>query len=524
MSVKAYETLFHLIKSMSKTEKRYFRLYASMHVIGKQNGYIKLYEYIARQKHYDEERLKKELCDEPFISRLPAVKNYLHKLILKSMRSYHTDGSAEMFLRNLLADADYLHGKALYASCLKTLGKAKSIAVAQDKFDVLIGILRRESKVIYQSEGFSTRKGKLQIEKCGGELADAIKKVNNIIEYEKSATQIYALYSQAGKPRDKERMKKLTKIIKGPLYRNDRYPLSFTAKLLFYECNGLYADIRSDFSCAYRYRKKRLELLESHPERLAENAWAYLGSLNNLIIQVMNLRRYKEIFPIIEKMRNIPGRIPSADTEDFRVKTFIISSTSEMSGLIEMAQFEICKKQIPEVELGIVKYKGKIPSIFEHVLYFNIAYVYFALGDYRKAIISLNRILNTREADVSQAIFCYARIFNIILHYELHHEELLFYLNKSTSLFLSKRKRLYRTEIAILNFFRITLPGSSGNKEITNAFRGLKNEISKIIKDPFEAKITEHYDLISWIESKIENKSFLEIVKAKAKDRRFCSV
>jgi len=44
-----------------------------------------------------------------------------------------------------------------------------------------------------------------------------------------------------------------------------------------------------------------------------------------------------------------------------------------------------------------------------------------------------------------------------------------------------------------------------------------RSEISVLLNDPFEKRAFEFFDMISWLESKIEKKSFAEIIKDKAK-------
>ena len=111
--------------------------------------------------------------------------------------------------------------------------------------------------------------------------------------------------------------------------------------------------------------------------------------------------------------------------------------------------------------------------------------------------------MNDREIDIRPDIHCFARIFNLIVHYELGNDELLEYLGKSTSRLLTKRQRLYKVETALLNFFQKTLPKIIGQKELDLAFKDLKKELEQIFKDPFERKALEYFDFISWLESKI---------------------
>ena len=46
-------------------------------------------------------------------------------------------------------------------------------------------------------------------------------------------------------------------------------------------------------------------------------------------------------------------------------------------------------------------------------------------------------------------------------------------------------------------------------------FKELKTDLLNITKNQFEAKVMDHFDFISWLESKIENKPFVEILKEK---------
>jgi len=68
----------------------------------------------------------------------------------------------------------------------------------------------------------------------------------------------------------------------------------------------------------------------------------------------------------------------------------------------------------------------------------------------------------------------------------------------------------------VLSFIREKLPKVITQKELILAFRELKEELEEIIKDSFERKALEYFDFISWLESKIENCPFAEIVKEKA--------
>ena len=52
------DQLFRLIKSMTKSEKKYFHQFAQRHVKGQSNNYLRLFLAIEQQEVYDEARLK----------------------------------------------------------------------------------------------------------------------------------------------------------------------------------------------------------------------------------------------------------------------------------------------------------------------------------------------------------------------------------------------------------------------------------------------------------------------------------
>ena len=70
MSNKASDHLYKLVKSLSKAEKRYFKIFTSRHTIGESNSYQEVFDYIDKMSDYDEQMIKEHFKDESFIERL----------------------------------------------------------------------------------------------------------------------------------------------------------------------------------------------------------------------------------------------------------------------------------------------------------------------------------------------------------------------------------------------------------------------------------------------------------------------
>ena len=149
--------------------------------------------------------------------------------------------------------------------------------------------------------------------------------------------------------------------------------------------------------------------------------------------------------------------------------------------------------------------------------HYNLSYLYFGARDYSLSLKWLNKILHETNIDTREDIHCFARIFILIIHFELDNHDLLEYIVKSTYRFLYKRKRLFEVETSILNFIRQKLPKINRQEKLLNSFKELKIELEQITQNPIGKKALAYFDYISWLKSKIENKSFADTIKEKAK-------
>ena len=115
--MKPSNELFMLIKSLNKSEKRFFKLSSTIQAGDK--NYLRIFDFVDKQEEYDEEALKVAFQNETFIKHLPSEKNHLYKLILKSLRSYYSEQSISSILKQEIKNIEILYAKALYKECGK---------------------------------------------------------------------------------------------------------------------------------------------------------------------------------------------------------------------------------------------------------------------------------------------------------------------------------------------------------------------------------------------------------------------
>src|SRR5215211_3790176 len=126
MSNKYSDTLFQLIHSLEKSEKRHFKLYIKRSSAKEDLKIVQLFDALDKMNDYDEKLLLKKLpgTEKPQLSNL---KTHLYREVLTSLRLLKSTGNVDMELNEQLDYARILYYKGLYLQSLKILDKLKEL-------------------------------------------------------------------------------------------------------------------------------------------------------------------------------------------------------------------------------------------------------------------------------------------------------------------------------------------------------------------------------------------------------------
>jgi hypothetical protein len=134
-----------------------------------------------------------------------------------------------------------------------------------------------------------------------------------------------------------------------------------------------------------------------------------------------------------------------------------------------------------------------------------------------KSLFWLNKVLNDPEPTLRQDIFTYARLFNLIVHYELGNNDLLEYIVRSTHRFLSKRDRAHEVETLLIDHIKRLARMHEGPAHAKrDLYRSMKEQLQALLKDPNESTVLKYFDYLAWAESKADGVPFDEAVRKHA--------
>ncbi|HEX8326695.1 MAG TPA: hypothetical protein VF629_04080, partial [Hymenobacter sp.] len=121
------DPVFQLVKSLNRSEKRHFRLFANRQGSSEGLKFLQLFDALEDAAHYDDERI---LAQVPAIKKvqLANLKANLYRQLLASLRMYHAGQNLDIQLREQLDYARVLYNRGLYHQSLRMLERVKTSA------------------------------------------------------------------------------------------------------------------------------------------------------------------------------------------------------------------------------------------------------------------------------------------------------------------------------------------------------------------------------------------------------------
>ena len=513
MSNRFSDILFQLVHSLEKSEKRHFKLYIKRSSAKEDLKIIQLFDALAAMPEYDEAVLLKKLKGVTK-TQLANLKNHLYKQVLASLHLLKTSDNIDLQLSEHLDNARILYNKGLKIQALRILEKAKELARANQKFNTLVQLLSLEKKIESLHITRSTTEKTLQIANEALEISSHIDRVTRLSNL---ALLLYRWFVLHGHARNKEDEKELVTFFKSYLPADTSAINGFYEKLYFYQSYSWYAFIKQDFLMYYRYSQKWIDLFDEQPLMIGVETGHYVKGMHNLLNALFDLRNFEK-FEITLKQFEQYAKTPVANRHDnFRTHTSIYINGAKINQHLMKGTFADGLKLVSVIEKSLEEYSLFVDPHRILVFNYKLAMLYFGAGKFEKTIDYLQRIING-PVDLRIDLHCYARLLHLMSHYELGNYELMESLTKSVYRFRAKMKSLTVVEEEMFGFLRHSFDVSP--EKIKPELKKFLHKIKHLEKNPFETRSFAYLDVISWVESKVNNKPMAEIIFEKYKKHK----
>lgn len=510
---KEKDYLFVLIKSLSQSEKRSFKLYVRRFESNEDAKFIRLFDIMDKMDSYDERWiLKKAPVSKKQLSNMKA---HLYKQILVGLRLVNADQNVELQLNEQIDFARILYNKGLYQQSLKLLDKAKHIAEKYFLDTIVLRIVELEKVIESQHITRSMRDRAETLARQAEQQTVSVSVKNKLSNL---ALQLYGLYLKMGHVRDENDINMVKTYYINNMPEHDPENLSFYERLYLYQAQVWFYHILQDFPHCYRSAQKWVNLFLEYPRMRKVATGNYLKAYHYLLDTLFYMDQFDRFAQVLKEFKDTLEADDFRMDENCRVLSFLYLYSNSINYRFLTGDFSGGVTEVVPALLKEMKaLKNKLDVHHVMVLHYKIACLYFGSGDNVHAILHLNEVIDHTGDGLREDLRSFAHILKLIASYEEGLDDNLEQQIKTVYKFLNKMNDLHMVQREMMNFIKNL--NRIYDYQLKIAFTELRERLIQYEDHPYEKRAFLYLDIISWLESKIEGRPVQEIIQEKFKKK-----
>jgi len=469
MAISKTDDLFRLIRSLTKSEKRTFRLFAERIKSSDELLYMKLFDIMDKQKKLDERSIRTKLGNLSPV-KYSNAKRHLYEQILTSLRMLNKSKRSNIQLREYIDFVYILYGK-----------------------------------------GYITRTETRPIQELTEQASEKIDALSNRVKLSNLKMLLHRFYIINGHVKNEKEAKEVKEFFEQQVPDIENEDLGQMEKVLLYQSNVWYYYILNDFENCYEYALKWVQLFQEYDELQTRDINLFLRGYHYLLTCSYNLKKqelYARYHAELEKFRKNNYHRFDRNTQ---VLSFLYTHSGRLNLHFLNGTFEEGVKSIKTTLARLERYKDILDKHKVMIFYYKIAWMYLGNNEPGKAIKYLNYILDMTNVSLRTDIQAYARLMCLMVHYELENYKLLPSLIRNYQSFFAKKNLDNKVQTCFLQFF----------KEIINSpildrkpiMLKYLDKLESLENNQFEKRAFLYLDSISWLKSKIEKRPIGAVIR-----------
>lgn len=498
--MKASDSLFRLIKSLTKNEKGYFKKMAEALAGGGGSNYLLLFDAIDKQEEFDEAAIIKKYSTENFVKNLSVTKRNLTDLILKALRLYQSSSNVRSEINALLENADILFARLLYKEAFDSIEKARALAA---EIDLPLQMLDADNKARVFNMELAWKDWDTTIERYIVSLKETSDAQRQSIEITELHYRLFYFWKHERLIRTDEQLAYIESLMTSPLLNIDPQTLGFYPRQTLLTIRMIYCFLKNDTQQAFDFYLQVIELWEASPAIKKDQPLRYIAALNNHFSNCMRIKRHDLISTYLQN----PDLSFMAGNETARATWFILIATFKLVVLEQEGSVGNMLKALPPIQTELAEHEPRLNPVDVMLLRYNMLLIYFIAEKFDAALTLVNELMDLRDLDLRTDIQAATRIINLIVHYELGNQVLLDNAIKNTRRYLQKREKYFELEKVFFRYFS-KLSLLAGKEEKAKVYTGLKAELIAVTAaHPFEKNFLQTFNFLGWLNARAQGVS-----------------
>lgn len=498
--MKSKEDLFHLIKALSRTEKRYFTLDAQKSS-GRGSKYLELFQAINAMEEYDEAKLKKK-----FPRHLASDKNYLYEAILRSMRDYRSVRSHAARIKELILDFKYLYERGLYAQAAVRLQEARELAVELDDQLALLELNREERTLV-----LNTRKDyDTVLPELFSEKERLVHTLEQEFDYLDAAYRLVIEIKHNPHLPEAEKRRRLQALLPDGLLAAGREPATPYARRLYLQSVALHAQLLGDYNKMMDYYARVIDWWRENSPKFKQDEF------NRYVADIANLLNAYAVTGQYDRIPELVAQLESEELSSVHDQSIVFQHAAiyKLMYHINTGRSEGVDQLLQSIDRGLGVYSINVGT--RMVLLFNTSLLLFMQEQFDDCARWCRRITKGARTSSRQDIQAAAHLLLLIAIFEVGEPDAVDNTLRSVYRFFSRQQSDDRETFAhqVIDYLRKL--ANAPVREIEDWLRQFRDYLQDLQKDP-AVKVPLGLDelLLLWAESRLRRKRILDVVAEK---------
>jgi tetratricopeptide (TPR) repeat protein len=474
--------LFSLTKSLTKSEKRYFRIGQNFQKGDK--AYMKMYDLLETADYFNDDLINAINIELNPISIEPARK-HLSKVLLEALSDFEREKAVESQLWRYYQNSITLYNKGLHQAAMRYILKGERLAYEHEKHLFLNLLNTKKIEFMMHQQFIDWDESQLVL--AHEESRDAIATAEAIQQHTSLYEILLCRYWKNGTIRSTREQAMLNDLIlEEHLTITNSKHSSFESKTTHLHFQSVFFLVTGDVEGSLNIFYELDGLYQTHPKSWNNSPQYYIQFLNGILQTLRRIEQFEKMLFFLNRLKSLPN-ISEYQNLCIRYQVF----EHELHILIAKGNgFDILSylKSLPnenDKHFLLTPYQTKVQW------WFTLARAYFETGMYNHALRYINLVINNSHNPINHLQYVTFRILKLMVHFHIGDYDYLNYEMRSIERKLKKVNQWYRTEKCIISLLR---------KEINlGSISILKEELLNLKNDPYEQHIIAELGLISWV-------------------------
>lgn len=403
--------IFDLIRSLSKPEKRYFKLYTSRYKQEGEKKYISLFRVFEKSRSAKAAEQSIASDQENYDGSMAADKHYLSEMLVSSLRQFHSEATVSIRLSNELLSAELLRRKGLFEHALRRLARIKKEAIGYELPEIVTQAIRLEC----ETRAAASIEWPQVAEPLYEELDTWLVRQVELNRLDKQRVHQLRLSLEKGRPETEQEIEEWKQ-------RRDYFNPDESITGLVYETLirlRTYSHaciVLRDVEETNRINTIQYELFQQHPRLIERSLIDYLSFLFRHFTTSVLVENYTMAEQLLDEIRAIHRK--RKDNTHSEETEFIDDRllSCELYLFAKTDRFDKMRELSSEAEQFIkTRYTRQ-----QSVIGFNMSVAFLLSEDYRKVIHWTHRALSFPECKKDYMLFLASNLHQLVAHIELN--------------------------------------------------------------------------------------------------------